>query len=87
MTNDKEKKEKETSIIVNGREKTVAGKEIGFEELVRLAFERPPTGQNICFTITFRKAKGNKPEGTLAEGDAVKVKKGTIFNVTATDKS
>ena len=87
MTNDKEKKEKETTIIVNGREKTVSGKEIGFDELVRLAFEKPPTGQNICFTITFRKAMGNKPEGTLAEDDTVKVKKGTIFNVTATDKS
>lgn len=85
MTNDKEKKE--TTIIVNGREKTVTGKEIGFNELVQLAFETPPTGQNICFTITYRKGQGNKPEGTLAEGEDVKVKKGTIFNVTATDKS
>ena len=87
MTNDKEKNEKETTIIVNGREKTVTGKEISFNELVQLAFETPPPGQNICFTITYRKAQGNKPEGTLAEGEDVKVKKGTIFNVTATDKS
>tara|TARA_B100001939_G_scaffold337205_1_gene341228 strand:- start:10577 stop:10840 length:264 start_codon:yes stop_codon:yes gene_type:complete len=87
MTNDKEKKEKETTVIVNGREKVVTGKEICFAELVKLAFDNPPTGQNICFTITYRKAMGNKPEGTLAEGECVKVKKGTIFNVTATDKS
>ena len=87
MTNEKEKKEKETTIIVNGREKTVTGKEISFNSLVQLAFETPPTGQNICFTITYRKGQGNKPEGTLAEGEDVKVKKGTIFNVTATDKS
>lgn len=87
MTNGKEKNEKETTIIVNGREKTVAGKEISFNALVQLAFETPPTGQNICVTITYRKGQGNKPEGTLAEGEDVKLKKGTIFNVTATDKS
>ena len=84
---DKEKKDKETTIIVNGREKTVIGKDICFKELVQLAFENPPSGQNICFTITYRKATGNKHEGTLAEDECVKIKKGTIFNVTATDKS
>jgi hypothetical protein len=88
MTNQKDSKnEKEITIIVNGRERTVAGKEISFDVLVRLAFESPPTGQFICFTITFRKGSGNKPEGNLAEGETVKLKKGTIFNVTATDKS
>lgn len=90
MTNehkDEHGHEKETTIIVNGREKTVTGKEICFDELVKLAYDNPPTGQNICFTITYRKAAGSKHEGTLAEGECVKIKKGTIFNVTATDKS
>lgn len=88
MTNDKSgKKEKETTIVVNGREKTVAGKEISFNELVQLAFENPPTGEFICFTITFRKGIGPKREGNLAEGETARIRKGTIFNVTATDKS
>lgn len=88
MENDNERKnEKETTIIVNGREKAVTGKEISFNQLIQLAFESPPTGEQICFTITYRKAQGKKHEGTLAEGEDVKVKKGTIFNVTATDKS
>jgi len=52
-----------------------------------LAFENPPTGEFICFTITYRKGHGNKPDGNLAEGELVKVKDGMIFNVTATDKS
>jgi len=30
---------------------------------------------------------GSKPEGTLVEGDTVKVKEGMIFNVARTDKS
>ena len=79
--------DKEVKIIVNGREKTVNDKEICFVQLVKLAFDTPPTGKDICFTITYRKAAGNKHEGTLAEGECVKIKDGTIFNVTATDKS
>ena len=46
-----------------------------------------PTGDFIVFTITYRKGHGHKPEGTLLEGQTVKVKEGMIFNVTATDKS
>jgi hypothetical protein len=75
------------TIIVNGREKTVSEKELSFDQLVKLAFDNPPTGEFICFTITYRRGEGNKPEGTLSEGESVKVKKGMIFNVTATDKS
>lgn len=79
--------EKEVTIVVNGREKTVTGKELTFAQLVSLAFETPPTGENIVFTITYRRGHGDKPEGTLVEGEDVKIKKGMIFNVTATDKS
>ena len=81
------KPENEITIVVNGREKIVTGKEISAEELVKLAFENPPSGEFICFTITYRKGQGNKPDGNLAAGESVKVKKGMIFNVTATDKS
>ena len=80
--------DKEITIIVNGREKVVPkNEELSFEQLVSLAFDDPPSGQNIVFTITYRKGHGNKPEGTLTEGETVKAKDGMIFNVTATDKS
>lgn len=82
-----EQADKEVTIIVNGREKTVSEKELSFDQLVKLAFENPPTGEFICFTITYRRGQGNKPEGTLLEGESVKVKKGMVFNVSATDKS
>lgn len=75
------------TIIVNGREKIVPKDELTTADLIALAFENPPTGEFICFTITYRRGHGNKPEGTLAEGESVKPKKGMIFNVTATDKS
>jgi len=79
--------DKEITIIVNGREKIVTKKELLFGELVALAFDNPPSGENIVFTITFRRGHSNKPEGILTEGETVKVKDGMIFNVTATDKS
>lgn len=79
--------DKEITIVVNGREKTVTGKELTFAQLVALAFDTPPTGENIVFTMTYRRGQGEKPEGSLVEGETVKIKKGMIFNVTATDKS
>ena len=83
----KQDQDKELTIVVNGRQKTVAEKELSFARVVGLAFENPPSGPNILFTVTFRRGEGNKPEGTLVEGDTVRVKEGMIFNVTATDKS
>lgn len=79
--------DKEYTIIVNGRPKVVAKKELSFAEVVALAFDNPPTGPNIVFTITYRRGESNKPEGSLVEGETVKIKDGMIFNVTATDKS
>ncbi len=85
---DKEDKDpKEMTIIVNGKEKTVKDKELTYAQVIALAFDNPPTGPNFCFTITYRRGHGNKPEGSLIQGESVKVKDGMIFNVTATDKS
>lgn len=87
MTDKDDKKVKGFTIIVNGREKTVTEKELTEDELVNLAFDDPPTGEFICFTSTYRRGLGNKPEGTLEEGKPLKLKEGMIINVTATDKS
>lgn len=76
----------EVTIIVNGRERTVEEKEVSFEEAVKLAFPDPPTGDNVVITVAYRKAAGNR-SGDLLPGQAIKVKEGTIFDVTATDKS
>jgi len=79
--------DKELTVIVNGRERTVTTKELCFSEVVQLAFDDPPSGPYIVFTITYRRGEGQKQEGTLIEGETVKVKDGMIFNVKATDKS
>jgi multiubiquitin len=78
----------EITIIVNGEPKHVTTHEISFEQVIDLAYNgHPPTGPNYVFTVTYRKAEGKKHEGTLTKGQTVEVKNGTIFNVTATDKS
>lgn len=79
--------EKEFTIIVNGRQKVVKGKDLTYTQVVALGFDDPPSGENVSFTITYRKGEGNKPEGTLVEGETVKIKEGMIFNVTPTNKS
>ena len=79
--------EKPFTIIVNAEEKEVATKELVFDQVVSLAFPNASKNDNRLYTVTYRRAAGEKPEGTLVESGTVKVKEGTIFNVTATDKS
>lgn len=73
------------TIIVNAQQHTVTKGELSFADVV--AFSGLPSGPNIVFTVTYRRGHGNKPEGSLIDGQSVKVKDGMIFNVTATDKS
>ena len=79
--------DKTFSIIVNGRQREVESEELTFDELVDLAFDDPARGPQIVFTITFRDAGGRVTEGELDEGQRLKVRDGTIINVTRTDQS
>ena len=81
------------SIVVNGRERIIPVKElssngeISFKQVVTLAFDPPPSGPDIIFTVSYRKGAGRPPEGTLVAGGRAKVQDGTVFNVSFTDKS
>lgn len=76
----------ESEIVVNARPKAVSGSEVTFEQIVQLAFPGSHN-PNSVFSITYRKAASTPPEGELGTGGSVKIKQGTIFNVTRTDKS
>ncbi len=78
---------KEYTIIVNGRKKVVMTNEVSFDQIVRLAFDPVPTGPNILFTVTYGHGPKANPEGTLLEGETVKIKDGMVFSATQTDKS
>ena len=56
------------SIIVNGRERTVEDDELTFNQVVSLAFDDPPTGEFICFTITYRRGGGPQAGGHTGRG-------------------
>lgn len=77
----------DVTIIVNGRQRSVHQRKLSFGEVVALAFDNPPTGENVIFTVTYRRGPHQNPEGSMVEGIVVKIKNGMIFNVTATDKS
>lgn len=79
--------EKEISIVVNGKKKETVETSLSFDELVKMAYEIPPYGPNTLFTITYRNGPKQNPEGNLVSGHKVRIKKGMVFNVTATDKS
>lgn len=76
----------ETTIIVNGREKSVPKGDIKFDEVVELA-EDLPTGVNIEYSIKYSRGQSGQEKGTLHPGDSVKVNPSMVFHVTATDKS
>ena len=78
--------DKEFTIVVNGREKTIPQSEISFDELVILAFG-PLDSSASVLTITYQKGPERKERGSLVQSEAVKLKTGMIFNVVRTDKS
>lgn len=79
---------KTVTIIVNGRQKTVPKNDnLTFAEVIALAFENPPSGDGVQFTIQYTRGHGNKPAGSLVEGQSVKVKEGMEFDVTPTNRS
>ena len=77
---------KPIKIFVNTKPKEVEKKELTFDEVIALA-QPLPSGPNYEYTIDYRKAAGEKHKGELLPGETVKVKDGTIFDVSATDKS
>ena len=72
-------------IIVNGRPKTVTDKKLTFLQVVQLAFPGEVPTDQIIFTVTYSKPNGK--DGSLVEGEEVRIKDGVIFNVRKTDKS
>jgi len=74
-------------IVVNTRPHAVTQDELTFSEVVAIAVaDGLLSGPQVIYTVSYRRAHGNK-QGDLADGDSVKLKDGTVFNVGATDQS
>ena len=91
MTDDKQHADvpdaKGFTIIINGRECRVDAEEVTFDYVVDKAYPDGGRGELISYTVLFYEGGGRPPEGGLDEGERVKIKDGTIFNVTRTDRS
>ncbi|PZU68039.1 multiubiquitin domain-containing protein [Sphingobium sp.] len=74
-------------IIVNAREFTMSEKTVTYAQVVALAFDPVPTGEDVIFTITYRKGLNENPKGTLPENGTINIKNGMIFVVTQTNRS
>jgi len=77
----------EIMIIVNGREKSWSKETISFKEVVELAFGTYSEDSGKCYTVTYSRGQDHKPDGSMIDGQEVRVKSKMVFNVTATDKS
>ncbi|MBA2610141.1 MAG: multiubiquitin domain-containing protein [Actinobacteria bacterium] len=82
---DHEKSPKLITIYVNTIAHEVEKAEISFDDVLQLAFPSPPPGSD-GFTVLYQRGHGNK-DGSLVEGETVKVKDGMIFDVTPTHLS
>ncbi|QQS40355.1 MAG: multiubiquitin domain-containing protein [Acidobacteriota bacterium] len=78
---------KVVSIFVNGTGYEWPKGEITYTEVVTLDVPDYPQHPEITYSVTFKRGRGNKPEGILAPGDSVKVKEGTSFRVSPTGQS
>jgi len=76
---------KTITIIVNGRPREVSDKHISYGEVVKLAFSDAQLTQDIVYTVAYDNPHGK--DGTLVDGQDVKLKEGMIFNVTKTNRS
>ncbi len=78
---------KSIRIVVNGREKTVDGDEVTYDDIIDIAFPNGGRGDLIEYTVAYTYGGGRKTEGIVKERDRVKIKNGTEFLVERTDRS
>jgi len=75
------------TIIVDTEPKEVTKNRLSFDDVVKLAFETPPSGPNILITVDYGLGPPQNPQGALSQGQSVRIKDGMVFDVSATDRS
>lgn len=73
-------------INVNGRDRTVETDILTYDQVVALAPNLPPPGDNVAYDVTFTGAVDPK-DGDLIAGESVTIKDGTHFVVSPSNRS
>ena len=72
-------------IIVIARPREVTGERISYGQVVNLAFPDDPSASQFLYSVHY--TGPHVPDGTLAEGQSVKLENGMKFDVTKTNRS
>lgn len=78
---------KTVTIIVNGKQKVVSKDFLSYADVIALAFDTPPSGDGVQFSVTYTKGHKDNLKGSMVEGQSVKAKEGMEFDVTTTNRS
>ena len=78
---------KTITIYINGTEKHVEKGRLLYDDIVALAFDNLPQGDQVQISIQYSRGNSSKPKGTLVEGQSVEIVEGMEFDVTATNRS
>lgn len=77
--------QKTYTIIVNGRRRTITDDKLTYIEAVHLVYPGEQSSDTVSFTVTYSNPHGK--DGSLVEGQEVKVHDEMILNVRKTDRS
>lgn len=72
-------------IIVNGRPREVTGEIITYHQVVALAFPHDSSQEQVLYSVHY--TGPHMADGTLAEGQSVKLHDGVKFDVSKTNRS
>lgn len=75
------------TIIVEGTAHEWHKKKISYAEVVTLEVPDYAQHPEITYSVKFTNGPANRPEGTLAKGESVRVKDGMVFSVSETGQS
>ena len=78
---------KQTEIYVRGRKHAFTGEKITYQQVVDLGYPNGKHGLLFEYDVTWKDGPKEEDEGTLKEGDSVRVVDGMKFDVKFTDRS
>ena len=78
---------RKVTIVINTRPHEWVEKEIGYEQVVSLAYPGQPITPNTDITVRYSRGHDGHGGGTLTAGHNVEVKDGMVFDVHRTTRS
>lgn len=75
------------TLIINGRRREVPKGKYSYAELVRLAFPDAVFAENIVYTVSYKHGPASHPEGSVVDGQTIRVRDEEVINVIRSDRS